>query len=476
MSVVGFSSGVVYGITCSGTNVQVEKQATTPSDAAAITCAGVNKFFYIPRGAPTELYQWCSDTNKAEKVALMPGPIHKLVFHKNKVYCGSVGASCLYSFDPLSAVVETLQMHHEVANFEPAEHGFVFQDFSDAIFGFHFNLGVTKAVSLPKASILGHFKRRVLVLAPARGGVVAVDESAAVCDSEVSPVSSTFAATEDGYVEVDKTNSTLVVSSGEHSVLPRAVAESLTLLSIPTQEPEDCCTLCFCEFEGSDGLTLDCGHRFHADCIGQWVGRWDEFRSKGNHIVFTNAVCPGGCKNLMRHPLIEQSNDIGSLFRSVSAMKNQLLRTMDPTKTEDDLLYYICFRCKKPFYGGEKVCFRTQGSEPGKQPEDLLCEDCQHDFRCPQHGRSAVVYKCRYCCNPATHRSFGTRYLCERCNVRWTSGEPDALECPGVATCPLGGGHTTGSYPIGCLLCLPDSAIMVDKIVQAEKSTPEGSK
>ncbi|EPY37249.1 hypothetical protein STCU_00048 [Strigomonas culicis] len=205
---------------------------------------------------------------------------------------------------------------------------------------------------------------------------------------------------------------------------------------------------------------------FHKDCVDQWVSSWDKYKEKAEHVVFTNAVCPAGCKRLVRHPLIPQSKAIGALFGKVSRMTPGILKLMDPAKVDDDVLFYMCHSCGEPFFGGEKVCFRMLSSEPSKKPEELLCELCQRDFSCPSHKRDFVVYKCKFCCNPATNRSFATRYICDRCDKRWEKQEPDVIPCGGPASCPLGGKHKEGCYPLGCLACLTPNDIHYEHIVQ----------
>eukprot|EP00744_Colponema_vietnamica_P012621 GILI01017711.1.p1 GENE.GILI01017711.1~~GILI01017711.1.p1 ORF type:complete len:433 (-),score=20.60 GILI01017711.1:40-1338(-) len=217
-------------------------------------------------------------------------------------------------------------------------------------------------------------------------------------------------------------------------------------LDVPTE-----CMVCMCELEDDPSVTLYCGHAFHTDCIRECLKRSEDYCNTGDHIAFQSAKCPGGCGRIVTHSVSTASASVISRKLQVEALTRRELRFEDG-KSEDDLLFYVCSRCTKPFYGGLRHCPRMMGKEPPKDPKELVCEACATDFSCTYHGRDSVLYKCRFCCNPAAHRCFGSYYVCNRCDTRWTSAVPDIIVC-NPATCPLGGDHPGHTYAIGCGLC-----------------------
>lgn len=470
------SSKCLYSLTKSSHELSTRKVHAFPvSSVVSAVCGPKGIIYFVAEDQPRTIVQWNTHNETHGEFVKLPVAIRALTYYRNKLYGTPVEGTCLVCVDPLNRSVEKLDTHHEIACCEPADHGFVFKSIEGLLFGFHFNYGSCKVANTNNALLLGHYKRYSVALALNDDSVFGVNESGQVVHPPTIPPrlgGGTFVCSGDDIFVYKRAEQCIETVDGTVSchLPPELVKEHVVgFAAEPTQEDEDVCTLCFCEFEGEgDGITLDCGHRFHKDCVLEWVGRWDEFKAKGNHIAFTNAVCPGGCKYLVRHPLLGPvSESICTMFQRVSRQAKKVLEDMPATKLDEDLLFYVCHKCGNPFYGGEKVCFRAQGGEPTKNPADLVCDKCQTDFICPKHAREFVVYKCSYCCNPATERSFGNRYLCERCSARWTATtEPEPFPCPGTSQCPLGAnGHAEGAYPIGCLACLPDSALAWDKVV-----------
>ena len=74
----------------------------------------------------------------------------------------------------------------------------------------------------------------------------------------------------------------------------------------------------------------------------------------------------------------------------------------DPEGYAEDLFaYYECYKCKKPYYGGERVCGEAGGSF---DPTELVCGGCSPwsgDIDCPKHGKDFIEFKCRFCCSVA---------------------------------------------------------------------------
>ena len=68
----------------------------------------------------------------------------------------------------------------------------------------------------------------------------------------------------------------------------------------------------------------------------------------------------------------------------------------------DKYNYYMCFKCQKPYFGGERACGAGGGDD--YDPTELVCAGCSGGTAevCPKHGTDYLEYKCRYCCSPAT--------------------------------------------------------------------------
>ena len=180
--------------------------------------------------------------------------------------------------------------------------------------------------------------------------------------------------------------------------------------------------------------------------------------TSGEHIAFNRAKCPAGCGGWVRHPTIfPRWSAVVLRHKEVQAIiREALAHLKDPTKTADDILCYVCHKCERPFAGGTRQCPRMMAGEPTKDPSELLCDECRPCCACAAHGRAFAIDKCRWCCNPATNLCFGCYRVCDRCDKEWESGKlPTEKPCNGVGHCPLGGAHSkSGSFPIGCWVCL----------------------
>jgi len=136
----------------------------------------------------------------------------------------------------------------------------------------------------------------------------------------------------------------------------------------------------------------------------------------------------------------------------------------------DRFAYYLCHKCKKPYFGGEKQC--AVAAPENFDPEELICGGCAPgaaEQNCSKHGRDYLEYKCRYCCSIAIWFCFGTTHFCEECHSAFSElqdREKDTLpQCPvapravkienGEGKCPLGIDHppTGEEFALGCGIC-----------------------
>ncbi|KPI84348.1 hypothetical protein ABL78_6603 [Leptomonas seymouri] len=432
-------------------NLNAVKRASIPGGVICAASAGDDVLYYIPRSAPSSLCRWSLAKGEGQVVQDLSCHHSRMFFHRNKVFCAPLDDCGVSVYDPLCNVVENLPIRYRIRFIEPADYGFVFRTACNETFGYDFSNGSTKVTNGSQIkSFLGHYKRYAVVrLQEGRGERVAgVTEAGDIVALNVELPDAAFAECDDALLHMD--GGEIVSSKGERVAAP---LHGLVLTASPATEEEVSCGICLCEFDGEDGVTLDCGHLFHRECVDQWVSTWMDFAAKGEHIAFTHAVCASGCRYLIRHPLIPQSKRIAELHCEVMAKKMALLPQFEATKTDEDLLYYICAKCGGAFYGGERVCPRMQGGEPSSSPDDLICDTCLAGAH-EGCDTFAPVFKCRYCCNPATQRSFGTRYMCDRCSARWGTSEPAPIPCPGSGGCPFDGHHEGGKCGFaGCLLC-----------------------
>jgi len=132
--------------------------------------------------------------------------------------------------------------------------------------------------------------------------------------------------------------------------------------------------------------------------------------------------------------------------------------------------FYMCFKCRKPYFGGLKSC--EQMVEEEKQvnadfkPEELICPSCSdvdHVEKCKKHGTDFIEYKCKYCCSVAQWFCFGTTHFCDPCHQKasYFSGMKKndyaklLPKCNGPEFCPLRIKHKPNGEEcsLGCGLC-----------------------
>lgn len=85
--------------------------------------------------------------------------------------------------------------------------------------------------------------------------------------------------------------------------------------------------------------------------------------------------------------------------------------------------FYLCGGCDEPYFGGTVECADEREGELIAS-EDRLCQSCsprsqeicQHPF---EHG-AYHVWKCRYCCSPASFLCYGNVHFCKSCHDRNT--------------------------------------------------------
>ncbi|KAG0414124.1 hypothetical protein HPB47_008717, partial [Ixodes persulcatus] len=251
------------------------------------------------------------------------------------------------------------------------------------------------------------------------------------------------------------------------------------------QDADDMCMICFSEaLSCAPAIQLTCGHVFHYHCCKTVLSRsWS-----GPRITFSFSLCPI-CKAPMEHGVLRDLLEpIRALFEDVQRKALMRLEYEGLHRAEaitapgarfhgdpagfamERYAYYVCFKCKKAYYGGEVRCDVEAGPVDDYDPAELVCGACSDISRaqmCPKHGTDFLEYKCRYCCSVAVFFCFGTTHFCNACHddfqrvanlpkqqlPRCPAG-PKAKQLEGEE-CPLHIKHppTGEEFALGCGVC-----------------------
>ncbi|NWT45336.1 MYCB2 ligase, partial [Chroicocephalus maculipennis] len=252
------------------------------------------------------------------------------------------------------------------------------------------------------------------------------------------------------------------------------------------QDADDMCMICFTEaLSAAPAIQLDCSHVFHLQCCQRVL----ENRWLGPRITFGFMSCPI-CKNKINHTVLKDLLDpIKELYEDVRRKALMRLEYEGLHKSEaittpgvrfyndpagyamNRYAYYVCYKCKKAYFGGEARCDAEAGQGDDYDPRELICGACSDVSRaqmCPKHGTDFLEYKCRYCCSVAVFFCFGTTHFCNACHddfQRMTSipkeelphcpaGSPKGKQLEGTE-CPLHVVHppTGEEFALGCGVC-----------------------
>uniref|UniRef100_A0A8C4T2S5 E3 ubiquitin-protein ligase MYCBP2 n=1 Tax=Erpetoichthys calabaricus TaxID=27687 RepID=A0A8C4T2S5_ERPCA len=256
-------------------------------------------------------------------------------------------------------------------------------------------------------------------------------------------------------------------------------------MSCLKQDADDMCMICFTEaLSAAPAVQLDCSHVFHLNCCRRVL----ENRWLGPRITFGFMSCPI-CKNKINHHVLKDLLDpIKELYEDVRRKalmrleyeglhKSEAITTAGARFHNDPAgfamnryAYYVCYKCKKAYFGGEARCDAEAGQGDDYDPRELICGACSDVSRaqmCSKHGTDFLEYKCRYCCSVAVFFCFGTTHFCNACHddfQRMTSIPKEELpRCPAGpkgkqlegTECPLHVVHppTGEEFALGCGVC-----------------------
>lgn len=193
------------------------------------------------------------------------------------------------------------------------------------------------------------------------------------------------------------------------------------------------CAICFGSLEEDEVITLTtCGHKWHLECLKDQLQHAQP--NPGKRLLFSGCRC-AKCGIFCDHPALRHlTNSTDELRLKVDELiKTQVLA--DNNNSTDHLLsaealddarrryaFYLCSSCQEPYFGGTIDCADTaQGEVP---PKERLCVACapsllqSQQCRQPLQHRGFHVWKCRYCCQVATHVCYGTVHFCNDCHDR----------------------------------------------------------
>jgi E3 ubiquitin-protein ligase MYCBP2 len=191
-----------------------------------------------------------------------------------------------------------------------------------------------------------------------------------------------------------------------------------------------CGELCVTE----PSIRLTCGHTIHLNCahaqyrVASLIGK----------IIPPRCGFPG-CKILPEHPLLHEEFTLWQrILNQIEIMLPRLIceehleleadHVNNPMSeyyqnvelfARERFVFYMCGICKMPYYGGLAICGEN---EEKVKSEKYICRTCEtmvsHEI-CPKHGDIGMIYKCFWCCNPATFYCFGTTHFCTECHNQW---------------------------------------------------------
>jgi len=235
------------------------------------------------------------------------------------------------------------------------------------------------------------------------------------------------------------------------------------------QDAEAYCNICWTEGLGNaPSLQLDCGHFFHYACVKKKI----ENKWTGSRITFGFLEC-ALCKQRMNHvelktelaPILKMDKEIRE--KAVERLKMLKLEGIPELTKKDSkwfnnaegyamhrFSYFPCFKCKKPYFGGEKVC--EANNDDKFDPAELVCGGCS-DFAaqedCKKHGKEFIEYKCRFCCNVSVWFCFGTTHFCDDCHKKAGTivnvPKKDLPKCACTIKHPPNGEE----FLLGCSMC-----------------------
>ncbi len=126
--------------------------------------------------------------------------------------------------------------------------------------------------------------------------------------------------------------------------------------------------------------------------------------------------------------------------------------------------YFMCAKCKRPYFGGMPSCQEGERNDAGYNPNDLVCGGCSGTAlatQCPKHGTDFIEFKCQFCCKVGNWFCWGKVHFCDDCHTTQVKGNYLTRKpknyfpvCPGPQQCPLRVAHPhVEEFSLGCSIC-----------------------
>jgi len=236
------------------------------------------------------------------------------------------------------------------------------------------------------------------------------------------------------------------------------------------QTGDDFCPICYVEdLRSAPAIKLECGHIFHYECIRRKVAAgWPSSR-----ITFTFLECPL-CSRHVSHPslakLVAPHLELFATIRTKAVERLKVMKQTDVKELTDKkseyynkpskyamarFCYYPCYKCKEPYFGGEKACGAPVQAEDFNA-KDLICGACStgKNQSCKKHGKEFIEYKCKFCCKTACWFCWGNTHFCDDCHKI----APKIAKYPldKLPKCNCGVPHPqngTSEFCLGCSWC-----------------------
>ncbi|KAK8882933.1 regulation of axon guidance [Tritrichomonas musculus] len=229
------------------------------------------------------------------------------------------------------------------------------------------------------------------------------------------------------------------------------------------------CVICNESCALRPSVLMECGHPVHKNCLELF---YQSLSEKGR--IHIPRCWEFSCDCIPYHECVKSAaqrwKDISNKVEEITQIRMKLddiENEQDHVKNPNDkdyfkqplkfardfFVFYICDKCKNPFFAGRKDCGDDDPNDNGPH-ECLRCNRKLMNSICPKHGETGMVIKCMFCCNPSLFFCFGTTYFCEICHQRPSDVQKGPWpQCDGkckFAPHPPNGQQTISAY---CVLC-----------------------
>lgn len=192
------------------------------------------------------------------------------------------------------------------------------------------------------------------------------------------------------------------------------------------------CSFCYGSCMNSPSVVMRCGHFAHKSClVGEYKSLDDTKRLMLPSCNFCGQIPYHDCV----HDIAQKWLDYEIVINDIIKDRIDFVKDDDHVKNPDDkdyfgkpekfardkFIFYVCDKCKKPYYAGLAACLDGADDNPEndihKGPH--CCMRCNRELMntvCKKHGEVGMVYKCMFCCEPSLYFCFGTTYFCPKCH------------------------------------------------------------